>query len=76
MNEHILLEFKKILKAGRLKAGYSYKELSEKSGISDRNLSKYENDIKADIPIQQIFHLLNILQVPKATLIQLIQLSY
>lgn len=76
MNEHILIEFKKVLKAGRLKAGYNYKELSKLSGISDKNLSKYENDMEADIPVQKLFHLYNILQVPKSTITQLINISY
>jgi transcriptional regulator with XRE-family HTH domain len=76
MDEHILLEFKKLLKSGRLKSGYNYKDLAEISGISDQTIRKYENAAEVDIPIKKLFYLLNILKVPKTNIIQLIQLTY
>lgn len=76
MNSRILLEFKKLLKAARLKAGLNYKELAKISGVSDKILSKFENELELDIPTKKLFYLLNLLQVPKASIIQLIQLNY
>ncbi len=74
--DSILIEFKKLLKSSRLKAGYNYKELAKLLNISDQTLRKYENDPLMDIPIKKLFFIFKSLNISSDMLVQYIKLFY